>query len=168
MSFQFSPDESARIRELVGRYADPAAAIMPALELAQQRHGLVSMEVVEAVAAALEVPLATVLSSATFYTMYNKKPVGRFHIQVCHNIACYLKGGEDILAHLMERLGIAAGETTPDGRFTLSEVECLAACGTAPSMQINETYYKELSVEKVDIILAQLKDDRTKGDNTSG
>ena len=168
MSFEFSQHDLEVIEGIVSRYPDRAAAIMPALEYGQKLRGHVCMGVINAVATALRVPPTTVLSTATFYSMYNKNPVGRHHIQVCRNIVCHLRGSSQLQAHLKQRLGIDFGETTPDGLFTLSTVECLAACGTAPSMQINETYYKELSVEKVDIILAQLKDDRTKGDNTSG
>jgi NADH:ubiquinone oxidoreductase subunit E len=93
----------------------------------------------------------------TFYTMLNLKPVGRFHIQVCKSLMCALVGSDTVLAWLKTRLGIGPGETTPDKLFTVSAVECLAACGTSPMMQINDDYYERLTEQKVDQILADLK-----------
>jgi NADH-quinone oxidoreductase E subunit len=94
---------------------------------------------------------------ATFYTMYNKKPVGKYHIQVCTNISCSLLGADHIMDFLSQRLGVKVKETTPDKMFTLSAVECLGSCGTAPMMQINDRYYEDLTKEKIEEILKGLK-----------
>jgi NADH-quinone oxidoreductase subunit E len=99
----------------------------------------------------------SVYEVATFYTMYDLKPVGRNKINVCTNISCMLCGSDDIVAHLQDRLGIQLGETTADGKVTLRQVECLGACGGAPMMQVNKTYYENLTAEKLDAILASLE-----------
>jgi NADH-quinone oxidoreductase subunit E/NADH dehydrogenase (ubiquinone) flavoprotein 2 len=99
------------------------------------------------VAALLELPPAFVASVASFYTMYYKRPVGQHHVQVCTNLSCALRGAEEIVDCLRERLGIGLGETTADGRFTLSEVECLGSCGTAPMMQVDDDYWENLTPE---------------------
>ena len=134
---------------------------MPALYIGQELQGWVSPDVMDAVAEELGVPRSHVLATATFYTMFNKKPVGRFHLQVCTNVACSLRGGVQIVAALKERLGIEAGETSADGLFTLHEVECLAACGTAPVMQVNDDYHEGLDVPAamaiVDGLIAEAK-----------
>jgi NADH-quinone oxidoreductase subunit E len=91
-----------------------------------------------------------------FYTMLRREPIGRHHLQVCHNVSCTLRGAEGLLAHLCLRLGIAPGETTPDGRFTLSTVECLASCGTAPMLMVNATYHEQLTPASVDALLEAL------------
>jgi NADH-quinone oxidoreductase subunit E len=92
----------------------------------------------------------------TFYTMFNTKPVGTYHLQVCTNVSCMLRGGIGLSEHICSRLGIRKGETTPDGRFTVSEVECLGSCGTAPMMQVNDDYHENLSPERADALLTQL------------
>jgi NADH:ubiquinone oxidoreductase subunit E len=94
---------------------------------------------------------------ATFYTMYNRKPVGKYHLQVCRNLSCSLMGAEHLIEHVAGRLGVRPGETTADGKFTLSTVECLGSCGTAPVMQVNDDYYEDLSEDKVDAILDGLR-----------
>jgi len=108
------------------------------------------------VAAVMDLPTAHVAATATFYTMLNKKPVGRHLVQVCTNIACSLLGAEHLVEHISSKLGIAVGQTTPDGKFTLLEVECLGSCGTAPVMQIDDRYYEDLTGEKIDRILSEL------------
>lgn len=145
------------IEEITKRYPDRRSAIMPALYIAQEKYGYLSKEAMEEVAAILDIPPVQVYEVATFYTMYNKEPVGRFHIQVCTNVSCLLLGAENLLELLKEKLGIDKGETTKDGLFTLSTVECLGSCGTAPVMQINETYYENLTEEKVEEILSKLR-----------
>jgi NADH-quinone oxidoreductase E subunit len=104
----------------------------------------------------LEMPFEKVLGVAEFYTMYNKKPVGKYHLQVCTNVSCMLCGGYDVVDYLSEKLKIRTGETTPDNMFTLSEAECLGSCGTAPMMQINDYYEEDLSKEKIDRVLYNL------------
>ena len=146
-----------KIEEIARRYPDPRSAVMPALYLAQEKHGYLTKEAMEEVAEALNIPPVQVYEIATFYTMFNKRPVGRYHIQVCTNVSCMLLGAETLVDYLKEKLGIDVGETTRDGLFTLSTVECLGSCGTAPVMQINDTYYENLTKERIDEILEGLR-----------
>ncbi|MBF0364104.1 MAG: NAD(P)H-dependent oxidoreductase subunit E [Oligoflexia bacterium] len=129
------------------------ALTIPLLHAIQDEHGYVSREAISESAAHLGLPLAKVLKVATFYTIFNQEPKGKLHLQVCTNIACWLNGANDLVAHLEQRLGIKAGETTTDGKFSLSRVECLAACGTAPAMQVNDTYVENLSKAKLDHLI---------------
>lgn len=152
-----SDKAKSEIQQLKARYPHPNSALLPALALAQKEHGWLSPEVLEEVAAVMDLSPAQVGSVASFYTMFNRRPVGKYLIQVCTNIACSLLGAEHIVEHLKRQLGINIGETTPDGLFTLLEVECLGSCGTAPAMQVNDTYYENLTAEKVDEILAGLR-----------
>lgn len=152
-----SDKAKAEIQQLKARYPHPNSALLPALALAQEENGWLSPEVMTKVAEAMGLPPVQVASVATFYTMFREKPVGKYLVQVCTNIACSLLDAEHIVEHLKRRLGIELGQTTSDGMFTLIEVECLGSCGTAPMMQINETYYENLTVERVDQILADLR-----------
>ena len=145
-----------KIEEISKKYPDKRSAVMPALYLVQDKYGYLTKEAMEEVAVALNLPPVQVYEIATFYTMYNKKPVGKYHIQLCTNVSCMLLGSEDILGYLKEKLGVDEGETTEDGLFTLSTVECLGSCGTAPVMQINDTYYEGITKDKVDKILEGL------------
>jgi len=129
---------------------------MPTLWLAQRDFGYISLEVMEYVAGLLGLSPAFVGAVASFYTMYYKKPMGTFHVQVCTNLSCTLVGAEQILACIERRLGITVGGTTNDGQFSLSEVECLASCGTAPMMQINDDYWENLTPEKTLEIIDRL------------
>lgn len=133
-----------------------SSAVMAALRLVQEHHGWLSTELLDAVADYLEMPPIAVYEVATFYSMYDLKPVGRHKICVCTNISCLLNGADHIVEHLERRLGIQLGETTPDGRFTLKEVECLCACAGAPMMQVDKTYHEHLTPAKVDEILRGL------------
>ena len=153
----FSDKTKAEFDDLLKKYPDTQAALLPVLHLAQREFGYVSREVMDYVASLLKLPPSEVYGVATFYTMYNKKPVGRYFIQVCKNISCSMLGAEDIVKHLEKKLGIRTGETTKDNMFTLTTVECLGSCGTAPMMQINDDYYENLTAEKVDEILDSLK-----------
>ncbi len=145
------------IEEITGRYPTRRSAIMPSLFLAQKKHGYLPGEVLLEVAAVLDVPEIWVYEVATFYTMFNTEPVGRFHVMLCTNVSCLLLEAGSLLSHLEKSLGITRGETTGDGPFTLSVVECLGSCGTAPVMQVNETYYENLSAQGIDQILEELK-----------
>ena len=138
------------------RYPQPRSALIPALRIAQEQAGYLSQDAVREVAGMFKLSPNEVYEVASFYTMLFKKPVGKYVIQVCTNISCLLCNCESLMAHLQKRLGIKAGETTPDRRFTLLEVECLASCGTAPVVQINENYHEDLTVEKLDRILDSL------------
>ncbi len=141
---------------IVARYPAPKAALLPVLWEVQKRAGYVPLEAEAWVAERLGVSPAHIHGCVTFYTMFKQRPSGRYHIQVCTTLSCMLRGSDELLAHLERRLGIRAGETTPDGRFSLVRVECLGSCGTAPMFQLNDDYHEDLSVEKVDRLLASL------------
>ena len=145
-----------KIKALIAKYPQRSSALIPSLQLAQEEAGYLSPEVIREVAAVFELSPNEVYEVASVYTMLHKKPVGKYVIQVCTNISCLLCRAEDIMAHLEERLGIKPGETTPDNKFTLMEVECLASCGTAPVVQINDDYHEDLTPEKLDKILDSL------------
>lgn len=134
------------------------AAVMAALRIAQdQNGGWLSVDLIEAVAQYLGMPPIAVHEVATFYTMYDLKPVGRHKVCVCTNISCQLNGSSRIMNHLRKKLGVKPGETTPSGKFTLKEVECLGACTGAPMMMVGKNYYENLTPEKVDEILDKLE-----------
>jgi NADH-quinone oxidoreductase subunit E len=153
MAVSFSPAAQAKFEEIVRRYPVRRAAIMPTLWLAQQEFGHISPETMEYIAQLLRLSPAFVASVASFYTMYYKQPLGKYHVQVCTNLSCALVGAGDILACLERRLGIQVGQTDGQRQFSLSEVECLASCGTAPMMQINDEYCENLTPERtIDII----------------
>lgn len=141
---------------LVAKYpADQKqSAVMGALHAAQDdNNGSLTTELMDAIADYLEMPAIAVYEVATFYSMYELKPVGKHKIAICTNISCLLCGSDEIVDHLNNKLGVKFGQTTEDGRFTLKEVECLGACGGAPMFQIGKTYYENLTTEKVDQIL---------------
>ncbi|MGC8825969.1 MAG: NADH-quinone oxidoreductase subunit NuoE [Anaerolineae bacterium] len=149
----------AQIREAMKKYPQARSALLPALEIAQREAGYLSPQVLREVALLMDLPPVEVASVASFYTMFYRRPVGKHIIQVCTNISCSLMGAEHIVDVLRKRLGIEVGETTPDGRFTLLTVECLGSCGTAPVMQVDDTYYENLTEERLDAILAELSRD---------
>lgn len=157
MSIAFSEENLKEFDRLLTRYPDREAVILPALHLVQQQYGNVSNEGIEYVAGLLGLSAARIEGVATFYTMYNRKPVGKYHVQICRNIACSLLGAEHLIDHVAGKLGVKPGQTTPDGRFTLAKVECLGACGTAPVMMVNDDYYENLTAAKIDSILDGLK-----------
>lgn len=148
-----------KIKALENSYPDRRSLIMGALWAVQRESGgYVTRQDMEALAELLSISPVEVQATASFYTMYNLvEPVGKYHIQVCQSIACGLLGAEALIAHLEKRLSIKTGQTTPDGKFSLTTVECLGSCGTAPMMQINDVYYENLDAEKVDAMLAQMK-----------
>ena len=129
---------------------------IPCLQRIQQERGYITDADIDDLVAYLGVPRTQVDEVLGFYTMFTRKPIGRHHLQVCHNVSCSLRGAEGLVAHLCLRLGIGPGETTPDGRFTLSTVECLASCGTAPMMMVNEAYHENLTPAAVDGLLKEL------------
>ncbi len=133
------------------------SAIMAALRIAQDEHGWLSPELIEEVAVIIGVPVVRAYEIATFYSMYDLEPVGRHKIEVCTNISCMLRGCDQVVDHLRQRLGIDFDQTTEDGKFTLREVECLAACAGAPMMVIGHDYYENLDAEKIDRILEGLE-----------
>ncbi len=133
------------------------SAIMAALRIAQDEHSWLSPELIEEVAVIIGVPVVRAYEIATFYSMYDLEPVGRHKIEVCTNISCMLRGCDQVVDHLRQRLGIDFDQTTEDGKFTLREVECLAACAGAPMMAIGHDYYENLDAEKIDRILEGLE-----------
>lgn len=145
----------------VGRFAvqDPAkrAMLLTALFVAQEQFGYLTPEAMARVAERLAMSSEEVYSTATFYSMYRFEPVGRYVIQVCEGLSCHLAGGaEPLIAHLERRLGIALGGTTSDGRFTLQTVQCLASCGSSPTMRVNDTLYENVTADDLDLILQEL------------
>jgi NADH-quinone oxidoreductase E subunit len=154
---RFSESALAEYRGLLGRYPTRRAALMPTLWIAQREFGWLSLPVLEYVAELMELPLAWVTSVASFYTMYWKEPKGRWHIQLCRNLSCALRGAIDVQRAVEARLGIRDGQRTPDGKFSLEEVECLASCGTAPVLQVNnEEYHESLDVPRALALLERL------------
>jgi len=156
VSFVFSDAGKREFERLLSRYPDKDAVILPALHLAQKEQGYVSDGAIIHIAELLGTSPARIEGVATFYTMYNRKPVGKYHVQICRNISCSLLGAEHLIGHVSKKLGVQPGETTPDGKFTLTKVECLGSCGTAPVMQVNDDYHENLNEERIDAILDNL------------
>ncbi|MGE5216864.1 MAG: NADH-quinone oxidoreductase subunit NuoE [Chloroflexota bacterium] len=157
MALEFSAETLKKFEETVARYPKKEGAMLPVLYLAQQEFGHIGPEAIEYIAKLMGEAPVRVQGVVSFYTLYNTKPIGRHHIQVCRTLPCALRGAEKITGFIKQKLGIEAGQTTPDGRFTLSEVECLASCGTAPMMQVNDDYYENLTEEKIEQILDTMK-----------
>ena len=151
---ELKPETKAKIKALLERYPQRQATLLPVLHLVQEDFGYLSKDAEELVAKELDIPHSAVSEVITFYTMFYREPIGKHHIMVCHNLSCALMGAEKLIGHLEQKLGVQAkthlGETTEDKRFTLTRVECLGACGEAPMLQINEKYYLNLTIEKID------------------
>ncbi|RYP93008.1 hypothetical protein DL770_000882 [Monosporascus sp. CRB-9-2] len=166
--FKFNAQNEALIAEILKRYPPQykKAAVMPLLDLGQRQHGFTSISVMNEVARVLEMPPSRVYEVASFYTMYNRSPVGKYHVQVCTTTPCQLGGcGSDkIVNAIKDHLGIKQGETTADGLFTFIEVECLGACVNAPMVQINDDYYEDLTPETTKQLLTALKEAATATD----
>lgn len=153
----FSPAASKEAEAIIARYPARDSATLPILHLAQREFGYISPAVEHLVADVLQRPVADIHGVVTFYTMFNQKPVGKYHIQICRNISCWLKNAPGLLEHLKNKLGIDVGQTTPDGKFTLTAIECLAHCEQAPAMQVNDDIITNLTKEKIDTLLNDLK-----------
>jgi NADH-quinone oxidoreductase subunit E len=153
---EFPPAALERIDRILSRYPTKQAALLPVLWVAQETWGWISKEAAEEVARILELPPAHIDGVLTFYTMYNLEPVGRHLLQFCTSISCHLAGAERLVDHCRNRLGIDLGQTTPDGRFTMVEVECIAGCDRAPSMMINDAYHEPMDAAKLDALMASL------------
>jgi len=153
----FTGEHADRLEKILSRYPDRQGALLPALAMAHEIRGHLSAETQDAVAEALQLPPAYVRGVATFYTMYNLAPVGRFLIQVCTNISCNLCGGDKVMEAFLNHAGTEAGEMTDDGLFTVMEVECLAACGFPTAVQINERYFENVTPDDVPAILERLR-----------
>ncbi len=157
MAFSLTKERQVEAEDVLKRYPTKRAALLPVLWLVQEQTGYVPAEAVEFAAKFLDITTTEVWGVVTFYTMFNRKPIGRHHIQICTNLCCKLKGADWLLGYVKEKLSIKVGETTRDKKFQLSTVECLGSCGTAPMMQIDNDYYENLDAEKVDKIISQLK-----------
>jgi len=147
---------SQRIDELRPQFPTEQALLLPLLHEIQEKEGWISKEAIKEAASFLHLAVARVEEVVSFYTMYNRKPVGKQHIQICTNIACFLRGADHLMQCLEKRLGIHEGQTTPDGRYTLTAVECLAACGTAPVVQVNKNYHENLDETSLDQLMNRL------------
>ena len=147
----------AQFDKLIARYPLKRSAIVPCLLYAQDEIGHISDEVIAEVARRVEVRPIEVIENIGYYSMLHRNPLGKYNLQVCTNVSCMVKGGEQILGHCKKRLGIAHRETTADGLFSLEEVECLGACCGAPAMQVNYDFYEDLTPEKIDALFAKLR-----------
>lgn len=156
-AIEFSPTEMGEITRLKGLYPEPKAAIMPVLWMAQKKFGWLSEPVMQYVADIMNLPYAHVMGVATFYTMYFKKPMGKYHIQVCTNISCMLRGGDEIYEHVCNKYQLRHNESTKDGLISVEEVECMGACGGAPMIAVNEDFYENVSWSEVETLLNSLK-----------
>jgi NADH-quinone oxidoreductase subunit E len=155
---RFDDATRARIDELVSRYPNKRAALIPALWVAQDVYdGWLPEQAQQEVADHLGVSRAEVEGVASYYTMFNKQPVGKHHIEICHNISCMIVGADDLVHHCEKRLGIECGDTTPDGLFTLNRAECLGACANALAVQIGGKYYENMDPAKMDRLMDELR-----------
>ena len=160
MSVAFSKEKLDKVAEIISRYPQgkQKSALLPVLHLAQEEFGgWLDVPVMDYVASLLSIEPIEVYEVASFYTMYNLKPVGKFVFEVCQTGPCMLNGSDNIIAYIKEKLGIGPGETTPDGLFTLKPAECLGACGYAPMMQLGKHFREHLTKEKVDAIIEECR-----------
>jgi NADH-quinone oxidoreductase E subunit len=156
MSFALSPESQKSIEGLVRRYPKKEAALLPVLHVIQREKGFISADAERWIAARFGIPLLQVEEVLSFYTLLRRKPAGKYVIQVCRNISCFLAGSEDIIQYLEAKLGIRAGETTADGKYTLETVECLGNCDHAPCLMINDDDYGPVNKDAIDGILKRL------------
>ncbi len=156
MEIKFTEENIRKLDEIKSRYPDTNAVLMPVLWIAQEQFGWISKEVMEYIGNLLNIPVEHILGVVRFYTMYNKNPVGKYHLQVCTNVSCMLRGGYDVLDYISKKLNIKPGETSENEKFTLTEAECLGSCGTAPMMQVNNYFEENLTKEKIDKLISEL------------
>ncbi len=156
---QLSQENIEKVNSIIARYPEgrQKSALLPVLHVAQEQFGWLSVETMDYVASLLKIEPVEVYEVATFYSMYNLKPVGKYMFEVCQTGPCMVRGSDDIIAYIGEKLGIKPGETTADGMFTLKTVECLGACGYAPMMQLGKYYKEHLTKEKIDAIVAECR-----------
>ena len=153
----FSEANEKKLDEIISHYPVKRSAVLPALYIAQEEHGHVTDADVQYVAQRLDMRVNEVEEVVTFYTMYSRKPVGKYKLQVCRTISCLLNGAADITEHISKKLNCRVGQTTADGKFTLMEVECLGYCDLAPCLQVNFDYHEKVKPESVDAIIAGLQ-----------
>ena len=146
-----------KVEEIRKRYPASQAALLPVLWIAQEQEGWISEEMMRYVGKLLDLPFGHVLGVVTFYSMYNSKKLGKYHIEVCTNVSCMLRGSDKILETIEHRCGVKPGQTSADGKWTVSEVECMGACGGAPMLSIGEEHYENLTPDKTEKILSSLK-----------
>ena len=155
----FTPEQQQAIQDLVQRYPHPRSALLPVLHLAQDAFGYLSMEAQQLVADTLGLRLMAVREVVTFYTMFRETPAGKYRLEVCTNAGCTLNGANELVRHMCESLQIKVGETTADGLFTVTEVECAGACGGAPVVQINNAYHEQVTPDKMDGLIASMREE---------
>lgn len=160
MDVELPPEFETKLAEVKKQYPQSRSAIMPALYLAQQHFGHLGEDAIRWVATRLELPPVHVMEVASFYTMYYKKPVGQYHVQVCRTLSCAVRGAPEITACLKKRFGTKAHERTTDDFWSFEEVECLGSCGTAPMVQINDFYFENLDPEKLEALLDRIEKER--------
>jgi NADH-quinone oxidoreductase E subunit len=150
----FTEDELKKVEKIKENYPDSKSALLPVLWIVQEKEGWISEDSMKYVGDLLNVPYEHILGVVTFYTMFNSKPVGKIHLQICTNVSCMLKGGHDLFKYVSDKLGIKNKEVTKDGMFSIEEVECLGSCATSPMMQVNnKEFYENLTKEKVDKLI---------------
>ncbi len=157
MPFKFTEESISRIEVARKKYPTALAAVMDTVYIAQEQNGFISNEVMEEIANVLGIDKVNVLSVVTFYTMYHTKPMGKYHVQVCTNVSCMLRGAYEIWDGVKDKLGLDHMKVSLDGKYSLEEVECMGACGYAPMIAVNEDYFENLNKEKVFEILDSLK-----------
>jgi NADH-quinone oxidoreductase subunit E len=154
---RFNEENLATALEIISRYPVPKSATIPLLHLAQEQDGYVTDEAMEHIAELVGTTPAQVLGTCSFYEMFKREPVGKYLVNICTNIACQIMGGEELLHHAEHKLGIKAGSTTPDGNFTIEDVECIAACTEAPCLQVNYRYFHRITTDEFDQLIDDLK-----------
>ncbi len=157
MNFEFSEENEQKFQELLTKYPKKDSLMLPSLWMIQHQESWISPEAMEYLAKRLDTSPMNIYSVASFYTMFHLKPIGKYNIQVCKTLSCMLRGSEDIKKHIENRLGIKAGESTKDMKFTITEVECLGSCGTAPCVCINDDYIQNTTPAIIDEIINELK-----------
>jgi NADH-quinone oxidoreductase E subunit len=156
-NFKFTEENLKKVDETLKKYPLKKPAVMPVLWIAQEQNGWISGEVMKEVASILDMTPEDVLGVVSFYTMYHQKPMGKYHIQVCTNVSCMLKGANQIYDRVKKKLGLNNMEVSDDMQFSVEEVECMGSCGTAPMIAVNEDYFENLDLEKTEKILESLK-----------
>ena len=165
-TMSLSKESIEKLQELKDKFPDRRTAILPALHVVYDQFGYVGDEQLKEAAEVVELPYVELAENASFYTMFPKKPVGKYFIQVCNNLSCALLGADSLVEYLLEKLNVKLGETTSDGLFTVVTVECLGSCRTAPMMQVNDEYHENLTRERVDRLLEKFRRNGGKGEET--
>lgn len=153
--FSGTPEQEAKLREIIEQHRDDKGALMPVLQQAQEVYGYLPQEVMKIISDELGFPMAEIYGVATFYSQFSLNPKGKYKISVCLGTACYVKGSGDVFEKLSQRLGIKSGECTPDGKFSLEACRCIGACGLAPVITVNDDVYGRLLPDDIDDILAK-------------